>query len=150
MVDETQPTSALGITPRGNETVLIVEDEDGIRELVRRMLADAGYAVLEARNGKDALAAALRHHGPIDLLVTDVVMPGMGGGELARAMKERRPDAAVLYISGYADNEMLSRGVNRDEEPVLNKPFTGDELLHLVRGLLDKTHLPGSANAGAQ
>lgn len=150
MVDEVPPPSALGVSPRGNETVLIVEDEEGIRELVRRMLADAGYAVLEARNGKDALAAALRHHGPIALLVTDVVMPGMGGGELARALRERRPDTAVLYISGYADNEMLSRGVNRDEEPVLNKPFTGDELLHLVRGLLDKTHRLGSANAGAQ
>ncbi len=91
MVDEAPSSSVLGITPRGNETVLIVEDEEGIRELVRRMLGDAGYAVLEARNGKDALAAAVRHHGPIDLLVTDVVMPGMGGGELARTLENGAP-----------------------------------------------------------
>jgi DNA-binding response OmpR family regulator len=119
--------------------VLVVEDEDGIRELLTRMLSDAGYLVLEARHGKDALTAAAHHDGRIDLLVTDVVMPAMGGGDLSRALRERRPDVPVLYISGYADSEMLSRGVNRAEEPVLTKPFTGEELLRNVRSLLDRT-----------
>jgi len=140
LIDETASLPGVGILPRGNETVLIVEDEEGIRELVKRMLADAGYTALEAQYGKDALATADRHHGTIHLLVTDVVMPGMGGGELARALRERRPDLAVLYMSGYADPEVLSRGVNRSEDSVLNKPFTGEQLLRRVRGLLDKTH----------
>jgi CheY-like chemotaxis protein len=140
LLDETPSSSKLGIPPRGNETVLVVEDEDGIRELVKRMLSDAGYATLEARQGKDALLTADRYVGPIDLLVTDVVMPGMGGGELARALTEKRPGLAVLYISGYTDDKVLSSGVDRSEDSVLNKPFTGEDLLHRVRGLLDKVH----------
>jgi two-component system cell cycle sensor histidine kinase/response regulator CckA len=140
LLDETPTSSKLGIRPRGNETVMVVEDEDGIRELVKRMLSDAGYATLEARHGKDALLTADRYAGPIDLLVTDVVMPGMGGGELARALTEKRPGLSVLYISGYADDKVLSSGVDRSEDSVLNKPFTGEDLLHRVRGLLDKVH----------
>ena len=140
LMDETASSTILGAPPRGNETVLVVEDEEGIRELVKRMLTDAGYDALDAGHGKDALMVADRHSGPIHLLVTDVVMPGTGGGDLARALRRKRPSLEVLYISGYADSEVLNRGVNRVEEAVLNKPFTGDDLLRRVRGLLDKVH----------
>ena len=138
LMEEPLSVPGTGVLPTGHETVLVVEDEEGIRELLRRMLTDAGYRALEAHNGKDALATAVRHDPPIDLLVTDVVMPGMGGGELARTLRERRPDLPVLFISGYADPEVTSRGVDRSEDTVLNKPFTGDELLRRVRGLLDR------------
>ncbi len=131
-------STTLAIAPSGNETVLVVEDEDGIRELVRRILADAGYEVLEAGDGKEALLVADRHDGPIHLLLTDVVMPGMSGGELGEALTGLRPDLEVIYISGYADSEVLNRGVHRTEDSFLNKPFQGDELLHKVRGVLDK------------
>lgn len=137
--------------PHGYETVLVVEDQDGVRELVGRMLADAGYEVLKARDGPDALLAAERH-GRIDLLVTDVVMPGMSGGELARALLDEQPRLEVLYISGYADTEILNRGVRRAEESFLGKPFNGDDLLRKVRALLDKRSAlsPVSANPGAE
>ena len=138
VVREPRGSPRSGAAPRGIETVLVVEDEGGVRQLVVRMLSDAGYHVLQAGDAREALLTADRYDGSIHLLITDVVMPEMNGGDLARALVERRPDLEVLYISGYADAEILHRGVRRPEDSLLTKPFTADELLRLARALLDK------------
>jgi CheY-like chemotaxis protein len=122
---------------RGDETVLLAEDEDGVRELVRKVLTDHGHTVLEARHGRDALMLAERYERPIQLLVTDVVMPEMGGGELARRLLERRPDLRVLYVSGYTNDELLRRGIPSGTLFV-QKPFTSEDLMRRVRELLDQ------------
>jgi CheY-like chemotaxis protein len=121
----------------GTETVLVVEDEDGVRELVRQILVEHGHAVLTARHGRDALQLAERYERPIDLLVTDVVMPEMGGGELVTRLIELRPNLKVLYISGYTNDELLRRGVHGAEAHFLHKPFTTDGLMRRVREILD-------------
>ncbi len=122
---------------RGDETVLVVEDEDGVRELLRQILVDHGHAVLTARHGRDALRLAERYERPIDLLVTDVVMPEMGGSELVERLTALRPDLKTLYISGYTNDEVLRRGVQSAESRFLHKPFTSDGLMRVVRGVLD-------------
>jgi len=129
---ETLPPSAL----RGDETVLVVEDEDGVRELVRKVLVEHGHAVLTARHGRDALLVAERYERPIDLLVTDVVMPEMGGGELAGRLTELRPDLKVLYISGYTNDEVLRRGIQGARTSFLHKPFTTEGLMRRVREVI--------------
>src|SRR4029079_7788978 len=100
---------------RGGETVLVAEDEEGVRELLRKVLGDHGHAVLEARHGRDALLVAERYERPIDLLIADVVMPELGGGELVERLLTRRPNLKVLYISGYTNDEVVRRGVRRTE-----------------------------------
>jgi hypothetical protein len=122
---------------RGNETVLVVEDEDGVRELVRKVLVEHGHAVLTARHGRDALLLAERYERPIDLVVTDVVMPEMGGGELVERLTALRPDLKSLYISGYTNDEVLRRGVHGTQSSFLHKPFTSEGLMQVVRGVLD-------------
>ncbi|HEX6104616.1 MAG TPA: response regulator [Gemmatimonadales bacterium] len=122
---------------RGHETILVAEDEQGVRELVRKILSDHGHTVLEARHGRDALMLAERYERPIDLLVTDVVMPEMGGGELARRLAERRPGLRVLFVSGYSNDEVLRRGISGAETAFLQKPFTSEELMRRVRQVLD-------------
>lgn len=116
-------------------TVLVVDDERALREIVRRVLREAGYEVLVAANGEQALALADAHGGTIDLLLTDVVMPGMLGPELAQRVRERRPAAAVAYMSGFAETVL---GPAADLEPgvLLDKPFTAAALLAHVRGAL--------------
>jgi CheY-like chemotaxis protein len=121
----------------GNETVLVVEDEDGVRELMRKVLVEHGHAVLTARHGRDALLLAERYERPIDLVVTDVVMPEMGGGELVERLTALRPDLKVLYISGYTNDEVLRRGVHGAQTSFLHKPFTSEGLMQVVRGVLD-------------
>jgi CheY-like chemotaxis protein len=121
---------------RGSETVLVVEDEDGVRELVRQILVEHGHPVLTARHGRDALQLAERYERPIELLVTDVVMPEMGGGELVRRLTELRPDLRVLYISGYTNDEVLRRGVQSAGTSLLHKPFSSERLMQRVREVL--------------
>jgi CheY-like chemotaxis protein len=128
-----EPAAAL----RGAETVLVAEDEDGVRELLRKVLGDHGHAVLEARHGRDALLVAERYERPIDLLIADVVMPELGGGELVERLLTRRPNLKVLYISGYTNDEVVRRGVRRTEAHFLQKPFTAVELMRKVRQVLD-------------
>jgi PAS domain S-box-containing protein len=128
-----EPAGAL----RGGETVLVAEDEDGVRELLRKVLSDQGYAVLEARHGRDALLIAERYERPIDLLIADVVMPELGGGELVEQLLVRRPNTKVLYVSGYTNDEVVRRGVRRTEAHFLQKPFTPQELMRRVRKVLD-------------
>jgi two-component system cell cycle sensor histidine kinase/response regulator CckA len=122
---------------RGTETVLVAEDEDGVRELLRKVLTEFGYRVHTARHGRDALLLAEEHAGNIDLLLTDVVMPEMGGGELVETLTARRPSLKVLVISGYTDDEILRRGVSGRELAFLRKPFAAEELVRRVRAVLD-------------
>ena len=129
------PVPAAGL--RGNETVLVAEDEDGVRELVRKVLTEHGHPVLEARHGRDALLVAERYERPIDLLIADVVMPELGGGELVERLSARRPGLKVLYISGYTNDEVVRRGVSRTEAHFLQKPFTSQDLMRKVRQVLD-------------
>jgi two-component system cell cycle sensor histidine kinase/response regulator CckA len=122
---------------RGSETVLLVEDAAPVRVLARRSLESFGYAVLDAPDGPAALEIAARHAGGIDLLVTDVVMPGMSGRELAERLAPRRPQMKVLYTSGYTDDAMVRQGVLESGVAFLQKPFVPDTLARKVREVLD-------------
>jgi hypothetical protein len=128
---------------RGDETILIVEDEDGVRELLWKILTDHGHTVLEARHGRDALTVAGGYDHPIHLLLTDVVMPEMGAGELADQLLALRPDMRVLFISGYTNDEIVRRGISRQETAFIQKPFTSDDLMRKVREVLDSENASG-------
>jgi CheY-like chemotaxis protein len=117
---------------------LLVEDEDAVRELARRALEHYGYTVLVARNGSDALQVAKQHPGPLDLLVTDVIMPGVKGRELAQQLLAQRPHLKVLYVSGYTDNAILHHGVLAPGVNFLQKPFTPKTVARTVREVLDR------------
>jgi len=122
---------------RGSETILVAEDEDGVRSLTREVLEKYGYTVLEAANGEEALKVAEAHEGPLDLLLSDVVMPRMGGPELAQALLAKRPSVKVLYMSGYTDHPMVRRGVVNAGVAFLQKPFTPTVLVSRVREVLE-------------
>jgi two-component system, cell cycle sensor histidine kinase and response regulator CckA len=128
-----EPFSSL----QGDETVVVVEDEDGVRELLWKILTDHGHTVLEARHGRDALTVAGGYDHPIQLLLTDVVMPEMGAVELADQLLAVRPDMKVLFISGYTNDEILRRGISRQEAAFIQKPFTAEDLMRKVRDVLD-------------
>jgi DNA-binding NtrC family response regulator len=121
----------------GSETILLVEDEAAVRQLARRVLAGAGYRVMEAADPHEALAAAAGTAAPIHLLLSDVVMPGSGDVSLFDELAKERPSLRVLYMSGYADETMVQRGWLSGEAPYLPKPFTAHELTHKVREVLD-------------
>jgi PAS domain S-box-containing protein len=123
-------------TATGTETILLVEDDTIVRQLAVRILRRPGYQVLEARSPVEALVMAERHVGRIDLLLTDVVMPQLSGGELARRVRIARPDIQVLYMSGYSDDEIVARGVRSGDAHLLLKPFTPSELLSRVVSVL--------------
>jgi CheY-like chemotaxis protein len=120
----------------GSETVLLVEDEDSVRELVRDTLASKGYRVLEAQNGQGGLAAAAMYDGKIDLVLTDVVMPGMGGRELVQQLLPLRPGIKVLYLSGYTEDAIVNEGTIESGKFFLQKPFTLQNLTRKVRDVL--------------
>jgi CheY-like chemotaxis protein len=122
---------------RGSETILVAEDEDGVRELLRKVLTEFGYTVLTARHGRDALLLAGDRRTDIDMLVTDVVMPEMSGRELVETLRDRQPGLRVLYISGYTDDEVVQRGISGSEVAFLRKPFASEELVRRVRAVLD-------------
>jgi two-component system cell cycle sensor histidine kinase/response regulator CckA len=130
---------AEGYLPLGSETVLTVEDEASVRSITARVLTELGYRVLEAANGEDALRVAQKHDGPIHLLVTDVVMPQMGGGELAGRMATMRPEVKVLFVSGYTDEAIVRAGILNRRAAFLQKPFTTAALARKVRETLDRT-----------
>jgi len=122
---------------RGSETVLVVEDHEDVRRLTERVLRSRGYTVLVSANGPEALRAAAQHAGPIHLLVTDVVMPGMSGREVSLLLAPARPEMRVLYLSGYADESIIHHGVLDPGLAFLQKPFTPDRLARKVRDLLE-------------
>jgi CheY-like chemotaxis protein len=131
------PSDERGAPPRGSETILLVEDEAQVRALASLVLEGCGYTVLAASCGDEALRLAAEHSGPIHLLLTDVVMPGMSGRELARALAAAGRPVPVLYTSGYTNDAIVHHGVLDDEFMLLQKPFTPDALARAVRRALD-------------
>ena len=124
--------------------MLLVEDEAGVRQLSKRILDNAGYRVLEAANGDDAERVFAHHAGSIDLVVTDVIMPGCGGPELLSRLQVQAPALRVLYMSGYTEQSAVQKaGIDRGL-PFVQKPFTAAELVRQVREALD-TMMPGRA-----
>ncbi len=133
----TESVTAGGDPIKGRETVLLVEDEPGVRRLVNETLRLHGYTVLEARHGIEALLTGAKHLGPIHLLLTDVVMPQMSGPEVAEKLATVRPEVKVLYMSGYPDHPAFSKGGVDTEHCFLQKPFTPSTLAQKVREVLD-------------
>ncbi|HEX3821300.1 MAG TPA: PAS domain S-box protein [Candidatus Sulfotelmatobacter sp.] len=126
------PATALG----GTETVLLVEDEESVRQLVRDTLAAKGYQMLEAESGESGLSAAANHQGKIDLVITDVVMPGMSGRDLVKQLLHARPETKVLYLSGYTEDAIVSDGSIESGTAFLQKPFSLQNLSRKVREVL--------------
>ncbi|MEP7126227.1 MAG: ATP-binding protein [Byssovorax sp.] len=125
------------VVPAGSETVLLAEDEPAVRELTRRTLVAAGYVVVAAANGAEALRLLDEHEGKIDVLLTDLVMPGLSGKQLAERVCARRPGVRVIYISGYVDRSLAQDGPYDDGWALLPKPFTREDLLRTVREALE-------------
>ncbi len=127
-----------GIIPGGTETVLVVEDEPLVRSMIMRTLREQGYRILEAANGNEALRLAEEYEGEIHLLLTDVVMPQMGGKELQERLAALRPGIRALFVSGYTDNAIAHRGILDPGVAFLQKPFTSAALARKVRQVLDR------------
>jgi CheY-like chemotaxis protein len=121
----------------GSETVLVVEDDDGVRALVRQVMSSAGYTVMECKNAVQALSMSTSYSGHMHLMVTDVIMPGASGRELAQKITRLRPGIRVLYMSGYTDKAIVHHGILDEGVAFLEKPFTPDRLLRKLREVLD-------------
>ncbi|MFL5623258.1 MAG: PAS domain S-box protein [Gemmatimonadaceae bacterium] len=131
------PVAEVARENRGSETILLVEDEETVRNLATRILRKQGYTVLSARHGRQAEGIAGEYRHDIHLVITDVVMPEMGGRDLASALGALRPDVPILYVSGYTDDEIIRRGMLEPTMAFIEKPFTANALLRKVRELLD-------------
>lgn len=141
-----QPSRVADLVPSGGgETIVVVEDEISVRSVMRRSLESAGYRVLEAGSTFEAIEVLATHPGQISLVLTDVVMPGAGGPELARLIKKRTPHLPVLFTSGYTDSEIARRGLLQPGAAFLQKPFTPAALVRAVR-----ERLAQAADLGAQ
>ncbi len=144
------PTQPSEQPQRGTETILVVEDEPSVRTLVRDELRKLGYSVIEAKSGIEACLLATQQAGSLQLLLTDVVMPGMGGRELAQHLSAIKPDLRTLFMSGYMDDVGIMAGQEEGTSSFLQKPFTPEVLARAVRDLLDlqtssgKTGTPSS------
>jgi two-component system, cell cycle sensor histidine kinase and response regulator CckA len=136
-LDAVAPCSKQRTPHSGTETILLVEDEPAVRHLVQRVLAARGYEVLEARDVADAAAIATDHDGPIHLLLSDIVMPGLSGPDLAQRIVAQRPDVRVLYMSGFANRLSTQLGALSAGVSILRKPFTPEHLVRTVRDCLD-------------
>jgi hypothetical protein len=138
-VRENRPARTV-VASRGTETILIVEDEEALRSLINRALSLAGYVVIEAGNGDEALLQVERHNGPIQMILTDVVMPKMSGPELAQRVGKIDPWMKVLYMSGFTDDPIVRQGVHDENTHFIGKPFAVSELTRKVREVLDWHH----------
>ena len=145
---EMDENAYVGREPKRQETgpalkgkkVIVAEDDAGLRKLMARILAEEGLQVKVAGNGEEALRLLQQNSGKPDLLITDVVMPGMSGGELAQAIRRRYPDIRVIYVSGYTDDVMLRFGIRTNEIDFLAKPFSREELIDRIRSQMDKKY----------
>ncbi|HTT67536.1 MAG TPA: PAS domain-containing protein [Gemmatimonadales bacterium] len=137
-VEEQEPSGEGADVPGGGEAVLVAEDDPAVRAIVADVLSQKGYRVMRAPDGQSALGMAGAHAGRIDLLITDLVMPGMTGRELAEALAAVRPGVRVLYISGYTDDAVVRHGVLEEGLAYLQKPFTPRALARKVREMLDR------------
>jgi two-component system cell cycle sensor histidine kinase/response regulator CckA len=133
-----EPRTASSETSRGSETILLVEDEEAVRNLTSRILKKQGYRVMAAQHGREAMEMAAKEEGWIDLVLTDVVMPGMNGRGLVERLTGIRPRIKSLYMSGYTDDDIIRRGFIEPSKSFLQKPFTSDALLQTVRKVLDE------------
>jgi two-component system, cell cycle sensor histidine kinase and response regulator CckA len=133
------PSAPLDVPLVGDETILLVEDNAALQAVTRRQLEACGYTVLLAADGEEALALAGARPEPVDLLLTDVVMPKLGGGDLARQMVALRPGLRVLFMSGYTDGAIEQHGVLEEGVALLEKPFSGAQLARAVRAVLDRS-----------
>jgi CheY-like chemotaxis protein len=133
---EREPSEAHSLPRGSSEMVLLVEDEKGVRELAREYLETSGYQVIEAEDGHTALELAAMHAGPIDVLLTDVVMPGIGGRELAERVVQIRPGIKILYMTGYTDRAIVHHGILETDAVLLQKPFTLATLASKLREIL--------------
>jgi PAS domain S-box-containing protein len=144
-LDKLAPEAQKKKSPRGSETILFVEDEQSVRELVRDYLVAAGYCLLEAPDGTQALKVAAAHPGPIHLLITDVVMPHLSGPELATKLTAQRPNVKVLFISGYTDDTVFRHGVLEGGVAFLQKPFNLKALSQKIREVLSSEPAPAES-----
>jgi two-component system, cell cycle sensor histidine kinase and response regulator CckA len=124
----------------GEETILLVEDDEAVRAVAERALGRFGYRVLAAARGEEAVRIAEDHDGVIDLLLTDIMMPGMNGVEVAASVTERRPGIRVFFMSGFADQDLVRQGLLQPGTHFLQKPFTPQELAIRIRKVLDPPH----------
>jgi len=122
--------------PGGSETILVVEDEAKLRNIVSEILKGLGYTILTAEHGEDAVQISRAHEGPIHLLLTDVIMPGVGGRELASYLVHARPELKVLFMSGYTDDSVITQGVLSNQLAFLQKPISSADLAQKVRAIL--------------
>jgi CheY-like chemotaxis protein len=122
---------------KGRGTVLVVEDELAVRQVVAAALRSSGYKVLEASSGEEAMRRLSRHEGPLHLVLTDLVMPGMDGRKVADSVRTLHPEVKVVFMSGYTDGALLRHGISRMKGSFLQKPFTLEALTHKVREVLE-------------
>jgi CheY-like chemotaxis protein len=135
----TAPRWGMAEIPVGQETILLVETDDSVRDLARRLLRGQGYTVLEARNGQEALLVSAHHSGPVHLLLTDMVMPGLSGKALAEELAQARPELRILFSLGYADLGIDQHDSLEPSDAFLRKPFSPMTLALQVRQILDRT-----------
>jgi CheY-like chemotaxis protein len=133
---KTERPSAMAKPGQPRETILLAEDESLVRRVVARILERAGYRVFSAANGQEALAMCDGIEGGIDVLVSDVVMPGIGGKELATRMMAKFPDLKVLFMTGYTDDEILRKGILDQSRALILKPFAPEDFLRCLREIL--------------
>ena len=127
----------------GSETILLVEDADSVRKLVRRCLTEHGYSVIDAPSGLEALRLMSHYEGKVDMLVTDVVLPRLNGHELAIRLTRQRPELRVLYMSGFPDDALSVKDVLEQDLVLIQKPFSPALLLRKVREILDEVEAEG-------
>ncbi len=128
---------AVPTLPRGDETLLLVEDDRVVRKLLKKMLTNYGYTVLEAGDGDQAIALFRANPAAVDLVISDFIMPGKNGKEVSDVLRTIRPNIKVLFISGYADDVLISRGISSHQLHYLTKPVNPEALLVKVRAVLD-------------